>query len=96
MIVVIVPLTVVAIVVGALRRGPRLLGWRGASLWAVASFTLGFSIVTGLSYGLYLLPIALVLVWLAAARSRAWPEVLGIGGGVIALVVLIAVLQRIG
>jgi hypothetical protein len=62
--------------------------------WAVAGALLAFAFVTGLSIGLFVLPLAFGALGFVAARARVWPEALGLLGGVGATCLLIAALNR--
>jgi len=50
-------------------------------MWVLTGALLGASILAVLSFGLVLLPLA-ILAGIVAARSRFWPDVLGAGLGV--------------
>jgi hypothetical protein len=45
--------------------------------------------MTGFSIGLFLLPVAVLVIWLVARGGGIWPEVLGLvgGAGVVGLVI---------
>ena len=57
-------------------------GWPWFAAWAVAGGLLFFSLLTGFSIGLFVLPFALLACWLLVVRARHWPEVLGGAAGV--------------
>ena len=63
--------------------------WRWFAAWAAAGGLLVFSILAGLSIGIFVLPFALVAVWLVQRFAGWGPEVVGgiAGAGVVALVV---------
>jgi hypothetical protein len=71
-----------------------LTGWGRFAVWALAGAFLFFALATGFSIGLFVLPFALLALWLVARRGRIWPEVLGAvaGAGVIVLLVTTQVL----
>lgn len=73
---------------------PRFAGWKGFLAWALAGGLLLFSFLSGFSIGLFLLPLALVALWLVARRARAWPELFGAGAGFGAICLLVAFLSR--
>jgi hypothetical protein len=52
-------------------------GWPWFGAWTVLGGLLLFGWLTGFTVGLFVLPVALVGWWLAAAFGRRWPEVLG-------------------
>lgn len=62
-------------------------GWRWFGAWALAGAFVVFAVLAGFSIGLFLLPLAIVLVVLIAGRARPWPEALGTlaGAGVVVL-----------
>jgi len=61
-------------------------------VWIAAGFLVSFSLITGLSIGLFILPIAAaVLIW-AARRAPHLPEALGFVAGIVATALLVAVL----
>lgn len=89
------PLVVVAAAVLAWRHrkeaGGR--GWRWSLAWIVAGFLMSFSLVTGFSIGLLILPVAAAaLIWVAS-RSPHLPEAAGFVAGVGTTAVLIAALN---
>ena len=85
----------------ALRNAKRGVGFGGThwpwfAAWSVAGGLLAFSFVTGLSIGLFVLPLAsVVLVWVARRTPRL-ADALGFVEGVGALCVLVAFLNRAG
>jgi hypothetical protein len=63
-------------------------GWRWFFAWSVAGFLMSFSLVTGFSIGLFILPVAAgTLIW-AALRSPHPREASGFLAGVAATVAL--------
>jgi hypothetical protein len=64
-------------------------GWWRFVVWVLTGAFLSFAWATGFSIGLFLLPFALLALWLVARRGRIWPEVLGAfaGAGLIGLLV---------
>lgn len=69
-------------------------GWKGFLAWAAAGGLLVFAVVSGLSIGLFVLPLAVVILVLVVRRVRGWPEILGAGAGCGAICLLIAFLNR--
>jgi len=66
-------------------RGPRWL-----LVWIAAGFLMSFSLVTGFSIGLFILPVAgAVLLW-AARRAPHVPEAVGFLGGIGVTAVVVA------
>lgn len=64
-------------------------GWKAFVAWSLAGGLLVFSVLTGFSIGLLVLPFALAAVLVTAKRASAWPEAIGVvaGAGVVSLVV---------
>jgi hypothetical protein len=95
------PLLLIVATVIALRNAKRGVGlggtrWPWFAAWSVAGGLLAFSFVTGLSIGLFVLPLAaVVLVWVAR-RTPGLTDALGFVEGVGALCVLVAFLNRAG
>jgi hypothetical protein len=61
-------------------------------MWVVTGALLAASILAMFSFGLALLPIA-ILAGIAAARLRFWPDVLGAGLGVASAVLWLAIVN---
>jgi hypothetical protein len=63
----------------------RFWGWFGA--WVLAGGLLIFSVLDVIGFGLFTLPLAIVAVWLLAARGHRWPQALGLvpGSGIVLL-----------
>jgi multisubunit Na+/H+ antiporter MnhB subunit len=63
-------------------------GWPWAALWALAGALFMFSLLTGFSIGLFLLPVVTVAVfWLAANAPGG--EVAGFAAGALAVLVVV-------
>jgi hypothetical protein len=86
------PMLLLVATVWAWRRraapGGRGLFWGAA--WAAAGFLMSFSLVTGLSIGLFVLPFAAVLLLWVARRAPHLVEASGFLCGVAATAVLVA------
>ena len=84
-------LVVVAGVVAWTRRDePGGQGWPWFLAWALAGFLMSFSFVTGLSIGLFILPLAaLALIWVAR-RSPHLREATGFLLGIVPTAALVA------
>jgi len=85
------PLVLVAVVAYALaRRGqaPARRGWPWLALWAAAGALFAFSLLTGLSIGLLVLPFAVGALF-AAAHVAPAAEAWGLGAGLGAVLVLV-------
>lgn len=67
--------------------------WQTFGAWVVAGGLLTFAILDIPGYGLFVLPVAVLAIWLVSRRAR-WPEVLGLVAGVGALAILVAFLNR--
>ena len=52
------------------------IGWQSFGEWALASAIVTFTMLAMLSFGPFVLPIAVIAVVVAARRNRAWPEAL--------------------
>jgi hypothetical protein len=63
-----------------MRSGPR---WRSLFAWAVVLGLADLTLITAMSVGVFLLPVAAVVLVLVARRSHAWPE--SMLGGLIGL-----------
>jgi hypothetical protein len=73
---------------------PRSAGWKAFVAWALAGALVVFAFLSGFSIGLFVLPLAGVVLWIVARRTSAWPEVFGVGAGAGALCLLVAFLNR--
>lgn len=71
----------------------RIDGRTGFLLWAIAGAILAFGIASLPSVGMFVLPMGVVAVVVAARRVKAWPEALGILAGFSSILLLIGVLQ---
>jgi hypothetical protein len=68
-------------------------GWRWSLAWIVPGFLMSFSLVTGFSIGLLILPVAAAaLIWVAR-RSPHLPEAFGFIAGVGTTAALVAALN---
>ena len=63
-----------------MRSRPR---WRSLFAWAVVLGLAGLTLITAMSVGVFVLPVAAVALVLVARRSHAWPE--SMLGGLIGL-----------
>ena len=86
------PLLLIAAVVLMRRQPPGRSrpGWRGFALWTVAGALFTFSLLTGFSIGLFLLPLVVIALYAAvrfAPDARALGFFAGIGAIVVALFV---------
>ena len=79
--------------VGSLAAMPETGWWRFAAWVLAGAFTL-FAWMTGFSIGLFLLPVAVLVIWLVARGGRIWPEILGSIGGIGVVGILIAALNH--
>jgi hypothetical protein len=69
-------------------------GWWRFGAWVVAGAFALFAWTTGFPVGLVLLPVAVLLVWLAGRGGRAWPGMLGLAGGAGVFGLVIAIMHR--
>jgi hypothetical protein len=75
------------------RSGAEGRGCRWFWAWSLVGAALCFSFLTGFSIGLFVLPFALVLLWLVVAASPRWAESIGLVEGVGLTLLLIAYLN---
>lgn len=96
MIVMIVVLAVAAAVLAGFRatRADRASGWAWFVAWAGAGALTTFAVVTGLSIGLFVLPLAFAALWAVAARARMWPDAFGLLVGAAVICLLVGALNR--
>jgi hypothetical protein len=71
-------------------------GWWRFTAWVFAGALTFFAFVTGFSIGLFVLPFAVIAVWLVARGGRIWPEILGLVGGIGVIGIVIAALNHDG
>lgn len=57
-------------------------GWSRFAAWAAAGALFTFSLLTGLSIGLFLLPLVVALLYLAIKSAPDFRASLGFGGGI--------------
>jgi len=69
-------------------------GWRWFGAWWVSGGVFAFSLVTGLSIGLFVLPFAAAALFVVAARAPHLPETSGFVAGVGTLALVVAWLNR--
>jgi hypothetical protein len=69
-------------------------GWKAFVAWSLAGGLLVFSVLAGLSIGLFVLPFAVAAVFLVAYHASGWPEAIGVVAGAGAVCLLIAFLSR--
>jgi hypothetical protein len=81
---------------GEPRLAPDGMRWRWFAAWSVAGAALTFSFLTGLSFGLFVLPLAAVLLLWVAWNAPRLPDALGFVAGIGAVLVLVAFLNRAG
>ena len=71
-------------------------GWWRFAAWVFAGGLTAFAWLTGFSIGLFLLPFAVLAIWFVARKSRIWPEILGLVGGLGVVGLVIAAIHREG
>jgi hypothetical protein len=71
-------------------------GWRWFVAWSVSGVALTFSLLTGLSIGLFFLPLAASLLLWVASRAPHPLDAFGFVEGIGAVLVLVAFLNRAG
>jgi hypothetical protein len=76
------------------RAGDQGRGCRWFWAWALVGAALSLSFLAGFSIGLFVLPVALALLWLVLRASPRWPESIGFVEGVGVVLLLIAYLNR--
>lgn len=64
-------------------------GWKWFGAWAIVGALGAFGVLSAMTVGLLILPVAVVGAWVIASRARAWPELLGLilGAGVLCFAV---------
>jgi hypothetical protein len=74
-------------------RGLGQRGWGWFAAWAAAGALFVFSLLTGFSIGLFLLPLATIATFWLSLHAPYWREAAGfpLGGAMVVLVVLTAV-----
>ncbi len=88
-------LIVAAIVLSNRHDGPgRTGGWRWFFAWTGVGALFTLTYLTGLSIGLFLLPVAAAVFYFVARRSVLWAERIGFVEGVGAMFLLVAFLNR--
>ena len=88
------PLLVVIAAVSIARADRRhSAGWFGFALWAVTGAAFTFSLLTGLSIGLILLPLVVVLLYAATRIASDFADSLGFVAGIGAILLVIASIQ---
>jgi hypothetical protein len=65
-------------------------GWVGFAVWTVAGAIFTFSLLTGLSIGLFLLPVVALALYLAVRSAPDFPASLGFVAGIGAIVLMLA------
>jgi hypothetical protein len=75
------------------RSTPHGKGWEWFLAWTGAGFLLSFSLITGLSIGLFIFPFAAIWLLWVASRSPHFPEAWGIAVGIGATALLIVLLN---
>jgi hypothetical protein len=71
-------------------------GWWRFAAWVFAGGLTAFAWLTGFSIGLFLLPFAVLTIWLVARKGRIWPEILGMVSGLGVIGLVIAAINREG
>jgi hypothetical protein len=71
-------------------------GWWRFAAWVFAGGLTAFAWITGFSIGLFLLPLAVLAIWFVARKSRIWPEILGLVGGLGVVGLVIAAINHEG
>jgi hypothetical protein len=71
-------------------------GWWRFAAWVFAGALTMFAWLTGFSIGLFVLPFAVLAIWLVARKSRIWPEILGMVGGAGVILIVIAAINHEG
>ena len=64
-------------------------GWKWFGAWAIVGALGAFAVLSAMTVGLLILPVAVFGAWVIASRARAWPELLGLapGAGVLCLTI---------
>lgn len=72
----------------------RRAGWSGFAAWAAAGAVFTFSLLTGLSIGLFLLPLVGAMLYLAIRSAPDFRASLGFGGGIGAVLLVVAFIHK--
>ncbi len=59
---------------GSTKRG----GWRWFAAWAVVGVLGASGVLSAMTVGLFILPLAGIAAWFVGKRARTWPELLGL------------------
>jgi len=70
--------------------------WRWFAAWSAAGAAMSFSFLTGLSIGLFVLPLGAALLLWVARNAPQLRDALGFVAGIGAVLVLVALLNRAG
>lgn len=87
-------LVIAGVLVYRRRDSPGGRGWRWFGAWAAAGCALTFSLLTGLSVGLLIFPLAAALLLLVGARAPHPAESAGFVLGIGAVLLLVAFVNR--
>jgi hypothetical protein len=69
-------------------------GWRWFAAWVLAGGLVVLAILSGFSFGFFVLPFAALALWLVIRSGSGWPEVLGVVSGAGVVCLLIALLNN--
>jgi hypothetical protein len=83
-------LLIVAAVIVWRTRARRGAGWSGFVAWCLAGASFTFSLLTGFSIGLFLLPLVVLAIYLAIRLAPGFRATLGFIGGIGAILLVIA------
>jgi preprotein translocase subunit SecG len=86
-------LLLVALLIVQRGRGRGGAGWGGFAAWVAAGAAFTFSLLTGLSIGLFLLPVVVLAIAWAIRRAPDFRSMLGFVGGAGLILLVIAALH---
>ena len=69
-------------------------GWSAFAIWGVAGALVALTLLSLLSIGIFILPLAVIALAVAGWRASGWPEGVGLVAGVGATCLVIAFLSR--
>jgi hypothetical protein len=74
-------------------RGEGSASWFGFAIWAVAGAVFTFSLLTGLSIGLFLLPLVVLAIGLAVRVASEVRSMLGFAAGIALILLVVAAIH---
>lgn len=69
-------------------------GWVAFLEWSISTAILVFAVISAPSFGLFILPFALIACWRVTHHARMWPEGLGSFGGAGSVLLFVAFINQ--